>query len=363
MSHPFMRRLSAKSFLMLRERRKIHLEVYFFLNILWALVLLGAVFESLAPITCPPGCLANTHPWFAAGNCHCTHFQVNCKKLNISSDDQMDAILEKLDGDLLVLHVVDCDLQNGLTRKALKDLTNLFMLRIEFTNLTTWDYEYVLPPSLQVLELRYTQLQTVNYFYFMLPRALWTLPPSLASLSIDHSSIFNLPLNLSWPQLIDVNVIHLRITHSNLTDVPPLTAFTQLAHLNLKYNNITTLPASLPPTLNYLDISNNQITSLPQTVINGFLAKPFKIVLASNPISTLDKSVIVHTILNDWVDIAETPLCNSLYNLLPTSQHNRICYTTCALYCPKAALGDFLPDKECYNVACSFDLGDFSTVL
>ncbi|KAF0691897.1 Aste57867_16936 [Aphanomyces stellatus] len=343
------RRLTARAFLGFKEQSKTHFKLFFAVNVVWGLVLVVAACTGLWHAPCPRGCLAHTSPWFDARSCTCKHFQLHCPKLGVTTDAQSEAILDMLDVNLFSLHVVDCGFVHGLTR--LDRFPALFSLRMEYSALETWDHGS-LPNTLQVLDLRYCNLTTI-------PAILDVPDLPLVSLAIEGSNLAHVPDSLaSWPNLMAV-----RITHGHLTAIPPVFAKSQvLSLLTLSFNAITAVDVDdVAPALRYLDLSNNDITTLSDALVAEYLANPLVVVLVSNPLAAIHPSLVARIILVPGMfDIADTPVCATLASLLPQASAKSICYTKCAPLCPLYSIGDHISDADCNVPACDLDGGDFN---
>ncbi|RHY34966.1 hypothetical protein DYB32_000522 [Aphanomyces invadans] len=279
------RRLTGRAILTFREQQtNLPFKVFFVINVVWGVVLVVAACSGLWHAPCVPGCLAHTSPWFAVHECTCKAFELHCVKLQLenASTTQIERVLLDLDDNLFSLHVVHCDmLPHGLSSVVLDRFRALFLLRIEFTPIGAWSHG-TLPPTLQVLEVPHI-------------------------LDVAHSD--------NLPSLV-------RITHAQLTAIPPpLVLNPRISILDLKANAISTVEA-WPPHVQYVDLSNNGISSVPPAVVDAYLASPFFLLLVSNPLVELDPFLLATCVLLAplRVDIADTPLTSGWYDLNPTGR-------------------------------------------
>ncbi|ETV92898.1 hypothetical protein, variant [Aphanomyces invadans] len=199
------RRLTGRAILTFREQQtNLPFKVFFVINVVWGVVLVVAACSGLWHAPCAPGCLAHTSPWFAVHECTCKAFELHCVKLQLenASTTQIERVLLDLDDNLFSLHVVHCDmLPHGLSSVVLDRFRALFLLRIEFTPIGAWSHG-TLPPTLQVLEVRYCNLTEVPH---ILDVAHSDNLPSLVSLSLDDTTISSVPAAMAfWPDLMHV---------------------------------------------------------------------------------------------------------------------------------------------------------------
>ncbi|MBK7966530.1 MAG: leucine-rich repeat domain-containing protein [Bacteroidetes bacterium] len=82
------------------------------------------------------------------------------------------------------------------------------------------------------------------------------LPPSLKVLTCNNNSLDSLPV-------LPTNLESLSCINCQLTFLPSLTQLHNLEYIILSQNQLSSLPASLPGSLEHIDFSNNQFTSLP----------------------------------------------------------------------------------------------------
>ncbi|XP_006892316.1 PREDICTED: toll-like receptor 9-like isoform X1 [Elephantulus edwardii] len=113
-------------------------------------------------------------------------------------------------------------------------------------------------PTLEELDLSYNSITAVP-----------ALPGSLMSLSLSHTSILVLDstalagLHALRFLFMDGNCYYKNPCRQALRVAPgALLGLSNLTHLSLKYNNLTSVPRNLPPSLEYLLLSFNHIISL-----------------------------------------------------------------------------------------------------
>ncbi|XP_010623732.1 toll-like receptor 9 isoform X1 [Fukomys damarensis] len=113
-------------------------------------------------------------------------------------------------------------------------------------------------PTLEDLNLSYNSITTVP-----------ALPSSLVNLTLSHTNILVLDSTslTGLPALrilfMDGNCYYKNPCHQALEVAPgALLGLGNLTHLSLKYNNLTTVPRDLPPSLEYLLLSYNHIFKL-----------------------------------------------------------------------------------------------------
>ncbi|EQC27577.1 hypothetical protein SDRG_14631 [Saprolegnia diclina VS20] len=269
--------------------------------------------------------------------CACVYFRFRCASQGIPASSHVDDYIraETLGDNLAFLHIQDCDVPRGLENKTLAQFPSLFGLRLERTQLQTWDVPSAVFPSLKRIDILYSALTTV-------PKFLSESGPDLRWVYIIGSNISSLPdeVAVTWQSLFT-----LWLHECNLTQVPaPVTRLENLQSLGLTSNAISTIPAMASVTnrqLSWVYLEFNQLSEVPWQLLKDNPA--IELYLSGNPIASL-------TNVSNIVDVSGSPYCTS-------ESTPRICSTLCAPRCSAMLQNNFLCQRECNTSACGFNAG------
>ncbi|MHC8314557.1 dermonecrotic toxin domain-containing protein [Pseudomonas sp. LB3P31] len=162
-------------------------------------------------------------------------------------------------------------------------------------------------PNLEALNLE--RLDLSHFFVGTEGRA---LPPVIGQLK--HLTSLNLRAtelvfnSHAASQLCDLTNLQILDLSDNPLEVPPvLLGMSNLRKLNLRNTRITRCPLGIPdePTFTFLDLSHNQITRIPQAVLNQSIARD-RVLLWNNPLTDEDtlQRLVAHrarTGINLWL--------------------------------------------------------------
>ncbi|KAF0720126.1 Aste57867_538 [Aphanomyces stellatus] len=307
-------------------------------SVVWGLaVLVVAILAEFYREPCPPGCIYDSAPWFTHA-CNCIYFRWTCTDSDIDIEARLAA--NPLGPNLLLLHLLRCNLSRGLHNHTLAPYQALYGIRIEFSAMTEWNMpSSMLPESLNVADIRYSQLNHV-------PLVLRNPGPNLVALSIVGAPLGNIPPHVfvQWSHLHS-----LRLSATQLSEMPHVVEMSNLQVLALDANNISMIEPGLAalPQLNWIYLESNQITTFPMDLVT---AKPsLHLYLNHNPITIIPENWALK--LGLAIDVASTPYCND--TIVGVA-----CQQDCSTSCSRAHWGDALCDLSCNSTECNFDNGD-----
>ncbi|OQR93768.1 hypothetical protein ACHHYP_02289 [Achlya hypogyna] len=223
-------------------------------SILWAIAVLALSCASLKQPSCERGCLAQTFPWLT-GKCACTVLETTC--------DANGSLLLPEDGgietrSLVFLIVSHCP--RLVMPPALSRFTNLVGLEIYNSTIARWGED----ASITAFS-RFSYAILVRTNMSDLPLGLFhNAPTTFIDLEISETNLSS--INLDAPLLQTLTVLY--VEHAQLQEFPWQLADHQgLNELSLMGNNIAEIPANLSlPSLNYLQLSSNPLTAVPDAV-------------------------------------------------------------------------------------------------
>ncbi|KAF0701009.1 Aste57867_8455 [Aphanomyces stellatus] len=295
--------------------------------------------------TCPDTCVLAFAPWWTS-TCQCAFFVLNCALKNVTGDS-IDSFLQPdaLGRMLFFMDIRRCALPRGIPLATLAPFQRLYGLHVLYSNMSEWSplntSATTLPDSLADITIRYSNLTAV-------PVVLTTTPACLQYLTLEGATISEIPDSFfkAW-----VNVSQLVLNAINLTTIPlALTGMVNVQFLQLKGNNLTSIPPTWHPTLprlELLDLSANAFTDAPWSVAQDGMVT---LELSSNPIASIPASVDAQLITKANIVLDDTPYC--------ATPGAAPCLPKCSSMCQVKLIGDGRCDWPCLSAACGYDDGD-----
>ncbi|EQC30474.1 hypothetical protein SDRG_11791 [Saprolegnia diclina VS20] len=298
---------------------------------------------AVSPRRCPPECRMVTTPWWTT-SCTCALLRIECNDTNTEYATRL-FTSNQLGSMLFYVQWVRCPLPDGLDISSLSQFPQLYGLTVQSAQLPA---NWSLPNGASWP----SNLLSLNFYdtpFMDVPPALSVLPTYCQTLTLSRSLMTSaLPLTRpsSWS-----NLAALLLSDNQLREWPNwMHELRALERLDVSSNQLTSIPETeliSLPALSRLQVAQNRVPTLPYALL---AAKPALVLdVSNNPIETVMSDAVAARIADRQVLVDGSPYC-----LAGGDGCNAVCAPTCS----NLARGNNVCDRSCYNPECAFDAGD-----
>ncbi|CAK9797738.1 Slit homolog 3 protein [Anthophora quadrimaculata] len=207
-----------------------------------------------------------------------------------------------------------------------KSVTQIITLDLSHNNISTLSKEFSESLSkLQYLNLSFNKilsLEDCNLTYLSSLKEIYLnnnlivalnmqmLPKSLSKLHFGYNQISEIPYDLSHIEVLNIEYNKISEIHDNLTSA-------NLQHLNISGNMLSTFPNILFESLQILDISDNNLTRIPEAICVKNFPLIIQLTVSKNPIRNLvfHSELKLKSFIASYMSMLETIDKDTLANL------------------------------------------------
>lgn len=318
------------------------------LTSIFTLIISVASLLALFSTRCPSHCnvpISKLFTW--SGRCYCMAWNLDCNYLDIHTHEQVNDYILTIPETVFVMRIRNCPITD-IPFNMHPRFSEILLLEIFNTSLV----DFSLIPTLHFPLLR--GLSIVKAPMSVIPVNVFALPSDCNEVRLSYTNISSFNPRIS---VLHLQIPRLFLEYNQFTTMPPkLSTFRVIFLVSLSGNPIEELsPVSLPRAIEYLFIGNAKLQQLPSNLFQ-ILPNLRSVHLDNNNISSLPPSVTQGFSKMEAVDLAHNPVCNSTQS---KSWPKPYCRNNCNPICQDIFfVQNTHCNIECNTSSCAFDGGD-----